>query len=487
MSKYLLVSMLSLFLCSSVMGQQWGKPPQGWDDYVIGLVNDHKPVFEEPMKEALDAGIKLGARYAYINNGVDQTKNSISWLFTQWYNYVEGTPAGMQPSFVIYMLQEEGGVSTLKQNVQNSTYMKNYFNSVKRVAEEAKGRKPIFVLEPDTWGYVLQSDQDAAGKNILSQPANINNLGLPWLNSFDNKIADITSATIKTIREHAPDAYVGVLANFWGVDANGKTGNPVPDGIKGMVYWTEGDVKYSSDKTLEFFKNMLDGKDKGDFIAVEKKGLDAGFYLKETKTDAWYWNDKHMEKYLMWVKNLAVGLDLPVLGWQISIAHMGLPNVPDRYEDTFMPYFFTHTQDFFNTGFIGFLVGEGLPQGTNYSMKDGQGDNGWFFQQLQEFDKKRPYNLDLSQKADKIVKKKDSQVFRGRVHNGVFIISGLPKDNVKNVKIYLYNSIGKRVTVLDGNGKKNIKLPNLASGSYVIKASVNGNEFLFKYTNVEFK
>lgn len=479
---------------STALFSGWGEPPEGWDDYVVGLINDHKDVYEIPMNAALDAGIRIDYRYAYINAGPDPATNAISWLFTEWFHYVEETPEGMSPAFVIYMLQEEGGVSALKNNANNTTYMKSYFTSIKFIAEESNGTKAIFILEPDTWGYALQSDQQAVGANVLAAGAQINNLGYSWLTEFDNKIGDITDATIKTVREFAPDAYVGVLANFWSLDCNGATGDPVVDGNKGMVYWNIGDVEYSARKHAEFFNNMLDGEDKGDFIAVEKKGLDAGFYLANSEMDWWYWDDEHMEKYLYWAKTLAQGVDLPLVGWQISIAHMGLPNVNDRYEDTFMPYFFEHVNDFLNTGFIGFLVGEGLPQGTNYSMTAGEGDDGWFFEHLGIFDEDRPYNLNLTtsiKKDEKITKNKFFiKGFSTLNGSNIEINIGLNQEN-RDLSVNLFNVKGEKIiSLFNGKIENSVETISLGknrypAGIYFINVKTEGIEKAFKVSILE--
>ncbi len=139
--------------------------------------------------------------------------------------------------------------------------------------------------------------------------------------------------------------------------------------------------------------------DRGDFIAVEKNGWSAGNWLVKQGRNDYYWNDTQNGKWVSWSKTLGQDVGLPLLGWQISIGHMGLPNTVNRYEDTFMPYFFTHTQQFIQAGFIGFLAGKGLADCTDFTNLNGnsleadgsKGDDGWFFEQLKTFDRGRPY------------------------------------------------------------------------------------------------
>jgi hypothetical protein len=132
----------------------------------------------------------------------------------------------------------------------------------------------------------------------------------------------------------------------------------------------------------------------GDFLVVEKYGLDAGF-IKSMDASAmgsrYYWTDEHMARWIGWSKRVAQAVDLPLLGWQIPIGHMALPNTMNRWQDTFMAYFFAHPKDFVDAGFIGLWVGKGLGQGTDYSAVAGKGDDGFLFAGIKAFDAHRPY------------------------------------------------------------------------------------------------
>jgi regulation of enolase protein 1 (concanavalin A-like superfamily) len=380
-------------------------PPAGWGDFQMGLVNDNSNIINVRMKKALAETVKLHYRYAYVNNGVDPNTNALSWLFNQWGTDYSKNSAemGLRPGYVIYMLQEEGGATALKNNILNATFMRNYFTSIRIVAEKSNGYKSIFVIEPDTWGYFLQ---DALQQGTQSDPrlisANVNNLGAgyEYLSDLPNTLSGVALATIRTIRRYAPDAYCGLLMSFWSVNANGATGPPVADGAKGMVYWNQSDVDYSAKRNADFAIQLLGSSgDRGDFIGVEKNGWSAGNWLVKQNRNDYYWNDTQNGKWISWSKTLRQNINLPLLGWQISIGHMGLPNTVNRYEDTFMPYFFTHVQDFINAGFIGFLAGKGLADCTDFTNLSGNelesngsaGDDGWFFEKLKSFDAGRPY------------------------------------------------------------------------------------------------
>jgi len=379
--------------------------PSGWGDFKIGLVNDNSNIINVRMKKALQEGVALSYRYAYVNNGVDPNTNALSWLFNQWgTDYSRNSQEmGLRPSYVIYMLQEEGGAAALKNNIRNADFMRKYFNSIRTVAEKSNGYKAIFVIEPDTWGYFLQNALETGAVSDPRQvPAVVNNLGAGYefLADVPNTLSGVAQAIIRTIHKYAPDSYCGLLMSFWSVNGNGATGAPVADGAKGMVYWNQGDVDYSAHRNGTFANQLLPASgDRGDFIAVEKNGWSAGNWLVKQGRNDYYWNDTQNGKWVSWSKTLGQDVSLPLLGWQISIGHMGLPNTVNRYEDTFMPYFFTHTQQFIQAGFIGFLAGKGLADCTDFTNLNGnsleadgtKGDNGWFFEQLKTFDRGRPY------------------------------------------------------------------------------------------------
>ncbi len=404
----ILYRILFLLLMLSVSAEAQVAPPAGWSDFQLGLVSDNTNIINVRMTKALGEGVKLSYRYAYVNNGVDPTSNALSWLFNEWgTDYSKNSAAmGLSPGYVIYMLQEEGGAVALKNNILNVTFMQKYFASIRTVAEKSKGYKTIFVIEPDTWGYFLQDAlQNGTESDPRLIPASVNNLGVgyEYLVGLPNTLSGVAQAIIRTIKKYAPDSYSGLLMSFWSVNANGVTGPAVADGNKGMVYWNQGDVDYSSKKNADFTNQLLSTTERGDFIGVEKNGWSAGNWLVKQNRNDYYWNDIQNDKWVSWAKTLRQNVNLPLLGWQISIGHMGLPNTLNRYEDTFMPYFFTHTQQFIDAGFIGFLAGKGLADCTDFTNLNGNsvevngsaGDDGWFFEQLKAFDAGRPYLSDI--------------------------------------------------------------------------------------------
>lgn len=432
---------LALITFLSFSNAEFGKAPPHWGDFRIGLVSDGDEKSTNRLHGATqDLGINLSYRYRYINEGVDPSKNACQWAFPKpgnGINYSEKSKelTGTEAAFVIYVLQEEGGTTKLKNNINDAEKMRKFFQTLRIVAENANGHKSTIIVEPDTWGYLLQDKFGTTVNPSLEHdptkiPAQINNLrdsiyfdttiypdwqtgnhdtvikevhlDYSYLSDLPNTLAGAGRGIIRTLHKFAPDCYVGFLASHWSVNLS-------PGWSTDGLVWSNEALRDTSAKiNIDFFQKLYWGSiddnhpkqpgDDPDFIGVEKNGWCAGRWEWYDDRMYWYWGDQEMVNYLSWVKQIGVGLNLPVVGWQISIGNMANTNVFDEtnmansYKDTYFPYFFNHVNEFIDAGFIGFLVGKGLSQGTDYTLpSENIGEKGWFFTQLQSFDKKRPY------------------------------------------------------------------------------------------------
>ncbi len=469
---------------------EWPVPPAGWEDFYFGLVDDRNhlelnwnyPLLYEILGDAKGQGIQFHFRYRYLCSGVDTATNWFEWNWdwTQpsgqqvWLYADEADSIGLRPAWVFYSLQEEQGAAGLLRNANDLTFMKKYFWLVKWTAEQANGRKAVFVIEPDTWGYLLQAKKNNPDQYNEFKPAHVNDIpDFDILSDLPNNIQGVGRAIIRIIKHYAPDAYVGMHCNHWTYWPEGAVGNK-------MVAWERKYIDTSADHNAEFINSLIgeDPKDRGDFVIVEKYGLDAGVAGPD-----WMWTDPEMSNWVYWVKRLSQNLDMPALGWQIPIGHQGLPNAINRYEDTFMPYFFENKEEFLDAGIIGMLVGRGLSHGTDYSLTKGRGDDGWLFQHMAEFDKGRPYleqtgiNKNQSKKSNKdkllcsVVKINNRSVIKIKLNSH--------KKN-SGLKVSLYNLDGKLVKTLQykmsGNNaaEVSITVPEIGKGMYVLKINASG-------------
>ncbi len=408
-----------LFIIISLKAAEWGVAPEGWDDFQFGLVEANTEPWKTQLTKALDKGVQIDYRYRYCTS----PEAALGWIFSPWYNYAKG-PQGIKPSITIYMVAGNiDDIGKISQNGQDQSFMKKYFDAVKVCADSTKGYNPIFVIEPDVWGYFLQHDNSGLGDKFLNQTCYINNLGYDCLKGFNNTFKDLPGAIIAMLKTYAPDCYAGILMAHWSFNS----------------FWLPSPEENATN-AIPFLEKMLRDPYKGDFLAVEKYGADAG-----STGGIWYWDDQQNADFVTWCKTLAQGIDLPLCGWQTSIGYkdeVGYPDLPNtsyKYQDTFFPYFFENTNDFIDAGFIGFLAGcANAGQGTVYGTEIGEYDNGWFLDRLEEFNNNRPYNLNLN---TPIIKNNKT------IHNSIRV-------KITSKNIYLNSSKNNKITLFSLSGKK---------------------------------
>ncbi len=443
----LLVNLFSGTRLNAQHNASWGRPPDGWDDFYLGLVNDYKKPNDvaEPgywldviskanglsTYNAADPNKKsVLYQYKYINAGVDTATN--------WNNQKSLVPygldllpsmrydadvAGMRCAWVIYMMQEDAGAVAAKNNIANITWLKNYFLNIKYVAQTGAGRKEIFIIEPDLFGYIIKDLYDSNSPSTGTSPSGVGlSMTAPmstiatdpnysYLAGLPNNFEGVVQGIIRTIRRYNPQAYCGTCVNLWGAWIPQNVG-PAP-AKSGLVWWNNAQIDLAVTYQSDFFKAMLldPGYDKGDFLVPEKNGFPA--FLAVGGQQHWMWGDQQMQNYLYFFEKMGKSVCLPLVAWQVSLGqsanaagfgitltsppaapYVALPNNTQGYEDTFVQYMFNNINGFINAGFIGFLGGKGMVQGTDYSLKTGYGDKGYFFYRARTaMDPGRPWNL----------------------------------------------------------------------------------------------
>ncbi|MBX9851065.1 MAG: T9SS type A sorting domain-containing protein [Cytophagaceae bacterium] len=415
----------------------WGQPPAGWDDFYVGLVNDYKNTATAvnetyPWLNVMNAANLAGTynagdpikksihyQYKYINAGVDTSSN--------WYTQTvppfnmkmidgmlyDGAQVGINSAWVIYMLSEGAGAGTLKFRLNDPVFMEKFFWNVKYVAQKSNGHKCMFIIEPDTWGELIQAKFGGDASISATMPAQAGNLATinpgqyAYMAGLPNNLAGVCQGIIRTIRRFAPDAYVGFHTNTWSAWTSGQSGQPCTGcgaGRTGMVWWAQADIDLAVTYQLNFYNSLFNGPDydKGDFLVMEKYGANPA--VGAGGANEWMWGAAQMQNWLYFSRKMGQVFCKPLLMWQIQLgqsnaasAAEGLPTLPNtsgRYFDTFVEYMFANFNSFLQAGFIGFLGGKGLPGMTEYSRQTGYGDNGYFFKGLNKYlDPLRPMGL----------------------------------------------------------------------------------------------
>lgn len=378
-------------------------PPVGWGDFQMGVVNTRRTEWDTPMRAAMNDGVQIDRRYIYITEP-SEVKGTNAFIFPEGWgtNYStdpEFIDKGIRPTLTVYMLQKGAdGLDAVINGCADQNHMTEYFEALIHTVNQSKGVQPIYVIEPDVWGYLIQNNEADSAKTNLSKTCHINNLGYNHLSEFSNTIKDLPKAIIKTIKMYDSEAYAGILMAHWGYGLY-HLGINEP-----VINMSPTNYQLAAQNASVILDTLLGFTYRGDFMGVEKNGADAGWYLTakgESKSDASnsrYWTDQNNANWLGWTKALSQALNLPIVGWQICLGHEGLPNTSMKYEDTFFEYFYDHVPDFIDAGFIGIMAGcNNMGIGTVAEYNSTNGDGGWFYDKLKVFNQGRPYLSDTPQ------------------------------------------------------------------------------------------
>jgi hypothetical protein len=283
----MLRTILFIIGCTIACEAGWGQPPPAWGDFQIGLVNNNRPLWDTPMKQAQSdpsGKYQLDRRYVYIDNfaNVVQSywgKDQYAFTGRNWSKDPFYVAHHVNPAIVVYMLQRGGdSYDYLSQNIQDAAFMKQYFDTLAYIADSSRGMHAIYVIEPDVWGYVLQharehdtgpsrtqDDWSAIADNHLNALCHINDLGISWLSDtgeFKNKLSYLPGAIIKTLKHVDPGCFAGVLMAFWAwKPANATT--------LGLFQDTQNNIDIAAREEAKFLKALLGTNSfRGDFLGV---------------------------------------------------------------------------------------------------------------------------------------------------------------------------------------------------------------------------
>ncbi len=394
MKNLIKVSVL-IFVNIFVVFGGWGQKPDNWEDFEMGVLSG-STVPDSLLTIFIDS-IVPDRRYFWVTD----VNSPGLFMFTSFANYSKKEPfysKGVKPSIVISMLQNGGdGISDIRTQAADSAFMVSYFEALVHIADSSEGTKPIYIIEPDVWGYILNSDNANLGSVELERTCHINNLGFAWLSEFENKLKDLPNAIIKTLKQADPNCFAGIEMPYWAYHPAGMNGNLIP--LSDSSY-----VKQGADSTIAFLNNLLGASNRGDFIAVGKQEGASGYYEAVLSNTDYSWDSTANRKWLYWSKLLGENVDLPLYAYKISAGYINEPgypalaNIKNKYEDGFLQYFFNNSDDFIRAGFIGLLAGTAAAGNGTYIEwgQGGAGDNGYFYDNLKLFNDDKPYLQKIS-------------------------------------------------------------------------------------------
>lgn len=448
-----------------MLGMAWAAPADGVAIQAnIGSVSNYF-TYRYMDLTFMSRDVALGAVTEMQNSAVNYPGNPNPSVIMQL--FLDGTIAGAAP-------QDRKDLLLAKMN--NPSEMVAFFKLLQELSAPVNSSgRALVILEPNTWGYILQSrfhlegEQAAASlqpglqaaglagasatyANVLNFPAAVKYSTLAavdpsldintfaFLEEYPNTVAGLARAMVRASKEFMPNATVAGHAATWAVFADGCSGSGSSSangndlisgaidvqGQRSVVTWKDNDIELAAFSNVKFMRELYgweaeyDARNWPDVIAVERGGLDAGLVrdgvntfnaptnsnLYETTkpgggTDAFFWNQVEVDRWLSWSQNLSQGIALPLVAFRIPVGNGSMPNQPFQYQDTFMDWLYSSTNwttpipgdasvpvwntnnwdRFKQAGFIGLLMGrDGWPAvGTHYGSLNstaGTGFNG---------------------------------------------------------------------------------------------------------------
>jgi cellulose binding protein with CBM2 domain len=239
---------------------------------------------------------------------------------------------GMIPVLVEYGMNGNiDGADAAYNNMQNASWVAQYFTALKTAAQAASGAAagtPVgWVVEPDMLGYIQQGHGTQYNNNAANIPAATSAARTAGvLGSADPTFANTLKGLVEeinyVIKKYDASAFVGWQVNEWAVR------NPLHDtDTMGITAGRQSIVNVGNQ--VAGFLSSADIRYKADFVAFDQWGQDYG-YLNDPNPagDIRYLNATHWNNYLLYVKTIRASLNLPAVLWQLAVGHLNSTKTP---------------------------------------------------------------------------------------------------------------------------------------------------------------
>jgi hypothetical protein len=276
---------------------------------------------------------------------------------------------GMRPA-VIYQQMSEALFDSMKAEFNNQAYMNAYFTQYISALQMLNGKKAIIIVEPISMAYSAQRAYSYPATCLPSMEyVYVKSSGVSQVQNYADNEAGFFQACVGLAHSIAPDASVGIFLMNWALWTTASTLE--------LVYWTPSEQSANVTAWANYL-GQLGIMNNVDFISLGKDRYDAAILGVNSPG---YWNSPQFTSFLNYSASVRDAFGKPLVGWYLPIGHRGLPNTPNRYEDTFAEYFFANAKSFTDAGYVGMLFGKYDILGTDLTDTPGTGDDGWFITQ----------------------------------------------------------------------------------------------------------
>jgi hypothetical protein len=265
--------------------------------------------------------------------------------------------AGAVPMITYYLWYTLAGnvegtdeILALQDGAALTRYVNDWRFLCRTVADTTSG--PVILhLEPDLWGYGQQENEDPSQLAVA-----VSSVGAGECAALPDTFAGFARCLIRIARTESPNALVALHASAWSTNFD-------------VFMNTDGgfDVDGHAARTAAFLGAVsMDGTD---LVVIDPSDRDAGYNGR-------WWDPTNatlpsFSQAIRWSHQVALGMGVPYLWWQVPFGHPGLDDTVEHYRDNRVDYFFDHPAEMSASGALGIAFGRGRGDQTSAESDGG--------------------------------------------------------------------------------------------------------------------
>lgn len=239
----------------------------------------------------------------------------------------ESRRAGVTPVFTYYTIlgrSKAGGDEQAKDlaALKDPATMRGWYADLRlalqRAQAAAAGRRVVFHVEPDLWGYVQQRSR---GDDARTIPAAVGSSGDPGVAGLPDDVRGFAQAVVRLRDAHAPGVALGWHLSTWGLN-DGTTYDDPGTGELDRLAARSATFARSLDARFDVIFNDVADRDDG----WRQKRLNE-------RPVVHHWGRGDVARHLRWVRGVTRATRTKMVLWQLPVGNERLPNTWKRYRD----------------------------------------------------------------------------------------------------------------------------------------------------------
>jgi hypothetical protein len=239
----------------------------------------------------------------------------------------ESRRANVTPVFTYYTIlgrSKAGGDEAARDlaALRDPETMRGWYADLRLALQRAhaarEGRRVVFHVEPDLWGYV---QQQARGDDARTIPAAVGSSGDPDAAGLPDDVRGFAQAVVRLRDRHAPGVVLGWHLSTWGTNRGTTYDDPSTAELDALA------------RRSSTFAASLGAR--FDVIFNDVADRDDGWREKQLgeKPVVHHWGRGDVARHLRWVRGVTRATRTKMVLWQLPLGNPRLPNTWKRYRD----------------------------------------------------------------------------------------------------------------------------------------------------------